>query len=88
MSSYKGNLFALMGNVDQTEGRGPMVVTCYVEGYDLAVKIISSKEWGREFGVQGYPSDASDVKPVTPVFASEKEFSQFLLSRFAKRHGS
>lgn len=89
MSSHNDNdLFALMGNVDQIEGRGPGYVTCYVRGYELAVKIITSKEWGSEFGVMGYPGGAEDVRPATPVFTTQEQFINFANEKRAKRRGT
>lgn len=58
----KLQLFALMENLDKTEGRGPLRDVFYTKNEDLALKILSHPAYYKKYGVMGCPEGKYLVK--------------------------
>ena len=54
-------IYGLMTNTDRTEGRGSLHVVCCAESLEVAEKVIVSKEFGKRFGIMGFPGRVENI---------------------------
>lgn len=68
--------YAVTRNLDQTEGRGPIVDAYHTENKDLALKIAANPLFYKKYGVQGCCGGSYDVieKNVTLLTSMEEFF--------------
>lgn len=57
-------IYGLMTNTDRTEGRGTLTVVCCATTREIAEKVIVSQEFGKRFGIMGFPGRVEDIKEV------------------------
>lgn len=72
----KAIIFAVKANRDQTEGKGPMYTVARFSNKEEAIQLQISKDFARDYGVQGTPYAASDVEEEEiKVYDSFAEYS-------------
>jgi len=70
--------FAVVVNLDRTEGRGPHKILCLTTSYKAASDIVNSDEWIKNYAIQGIKGrECEHVKSIAlPIFETVEEFNQ------------
>lgn len=81
----KNELYEVLVNTDQTEGRGPMKAVCYAVNQKVALEIVNHPYFYKHFGVQGtgpYGEGKHDVRPALKDFPKYKDVYSALKGLF------